>query len=44
MGDANLINTETELYQKVDAEQIQRVARELFRKENCSELFYHAKL
>ncbi|MDA3890575.1 MAG: pitrilysin family protein [Salinivirgaceae bacterium] len=43
LGDAHLINAETESYQKVTPQQIQKVAKELFRKENCSELLYHAK-
>lgn len=43
LDDANLINTETEQYQKVTSEQIQKVASQLFKTENCSELFYHAK-
>jgi predicted Zn-dependent peptidase len=43
LDDANLINTETEQYQKVTPEHIQKVARQLFKTENCSELFYHAK-
>ena len=42
LGDANEINLETENYQKVTPNQIQRVAKELFRNENCSELLYHA--
>jgi predicted Zn-dependent peptidase len=43
LDNANLINTETEQYQKVTPEQIQKVASQLFKTENCSELFYHAK-
>ncbi|MEO1260848.1 MAG: pitrilysin family protein [Bacteroidota bacterium] len=43
LGDANLINGEGEKYQAVTVEDIQRVAREIFRKENCSRLIYKAK-
>lgn len=43
LGNANLINVETENYQKVTPEQIQKVASNLFLNSNCSELFYHAK-
>lgn len=43
LGDVNLINLETESYQKVIPKQIKEVASELFQKENCSELLYHAK-
>ena len=43
LNNANLINTETEQYQKVTPEQVQKVARQLFKTENCSELLYHAK-
>lgn len=42
-GDANFINTEKELYRKITAEDIQRQANKIFRRENCSELFYLAK-
>lgn len=43
LGDANLVNEEAEKYQAVSATNIQKVAKELFRKENCSTLFYKAK-
>ncbi len=43
LGNANLINDETEKYQKVTPVQIQKVASKLFTNTNCSELFYHAK-
>ncbi len=43
LGNAEMINSEAENYQKVTPEDIQRVARELFAIENCSELLYHAK-
>lgn len=38
MGDANGINEETQLYQQITPEQIQVVAKEILRKENCSVL------
>tara|TARA_R110002072_G_scaffold87392_3_gene197251 strand:- start:433 stop:1671 length:1239 start_codon:yes stop_codon:yes gene_type:complete len=40
---AELVNEEIESYKKVDVQQIQQVAKELFRKENCSTLYYKAK-
>ena len=40
MGDANLVNTELGLYRKVTAEEIKASAQEIFRKENCSTLYY----
>jgi predicted Zn-dependent peptidase len=40
MGDADLINSETTRYQSVTAEDVQRLAREVFRKTNCSSLHY----
>jgi len=40
LGNANLINKEAEAYQKVTSEDIQRVAHQIFKKENCSELTY----
>jgi predicted Zn-dependent peptidase len=40
LGDANLINKEAEAYQNVTSADIQRVAREIFVSENCSELVY----
>jgi len=43
LGDANLINSEAIEYQGVTTDDIQRVAREIFTKENCSELYYRAK-
>lgn len=43
LGDANLINLEIEKYSKVSQEDIQSVAKEIFRKENCSTLYYYAK-
>lgn len=40
MGDAELINSELALYRKVTAEEIRASAVEIFRKENCSTLYY----
>lgn len=40
IGDANLINSEAELYKRVTKEDIQRVANEAFIKENVSVLIY----
>jgi len=42
-GDANFINTEKDLYRAITAEDIQAQACKIFRRENCSELFYRAK-
>ena len=43
LGNANMINKETQKYQQVTAEQIQKAAKSLFLEENCSELIYHSK-
>lgn len=43
MGDANKINTELSEYLAVTAEDIQKSAREVFRKTNCSVLHYKRK-
>lgn len=43
MGDANLANKETEKYLNVTTAQIQEQAQQLFRKENCSTIYYLAK-
>lgn len=43
MGNANLVNTEINLYQKVSKADIQNQARKIFRKENCSTLYYLAQ-
>jgi len=40
LGDANLINKEADSYRKVTPEQINTVAKKLFKHENCSELHY----
>ena len=43
LGDANDINKEVEKYQKVNTEDILNKSAEIFRKENCSTLYYHSK-
>ncbi|MCX6291988.1 MAG: pitrilysin family protein [Bacteroidetes bacterium] len=43
MGDADLVNTEIELYRQVTGEEIRKSAEEIFRDTNCSVLYYHAK-
>lgn len=43
LGDAHLINTEINNYNKVSAQDIQRVAKEIFTKENSAVLFYKPK-
>ena len=43
MGDANLVNTELELYRKVTADEIRVQALTMFRKTNCSVLHYLSK-
>ena len=42
LGNANLINEETSIYQDVTVEDIHRLANQILTKENCSELFYKA--
>lgn len=42
-GDANLINTEIDRYMKVTREDVQRVAKEYFRKDNRVVLYYLPK-
>lgn len=42
VGDASIINRETVLYQAVTVADIQRVATDIFRRENCSKLIYKA--
>jgi hypothetical protein len=43
LDDASLINSQVESYRSVDAEQIREVSQQIFRPENCSVLYYHAK-
>jgi zinc protease len=40
LGDAELINRETELYQRQTADSLLEMARQIFREENCSVLYY----
>jgi predicted Zn-dependent peptidase len=43
LGDANMINAEVDRYLEVTAEQIREQSLKIFRKENCSTLYYKAK-
>jgi predicted Zn-dependent peptidase len=43
LGDANDINKEVEKYQAVDTDAILNSAKKIFKKENCSTLYYYAK-
>jgi predicted Zn-dependent peptidase len=43
LGDANLVNKEAEKYLAVTTEQVKEQANKIFRKENCSTLYYLAK-
>lgn len=43
LGDADLINKEIAIYNKVSKDDIQRVAHKIFNKNNCSTLYYNAK-
>jgi len=43
LGDAALMNVELERYNKVTVEDVQATSREVFREENSSTLYYHAK-
>jgi len=42
LGDAGIINQEIESYAAVTAEGVRKTASEIFRKTNCSTLYYHA--
>lgn len=42
-GDANKINADLERYRTIQINDIQRCAQDMFRKENCSTLYYKAK-
>jgi zinc protease len=42
IGNADLINTEYTFYQKVQVQDILRLAKSVFKKENCSVLWYEA--
>lgn len=43
LGDAQMVNEELGRYQAVTAESLQETAKEIFRPENCSTLFYRKK-
>jgi zinc protease len=43
LGDAELINSEAQLYQNITVADLHRVANEILIEDNCSELFYKAK-
>lgn len=43
MGDVNLVNTELDKYKRVTPEEIRSIAKEVFRKTNCSTLHYKKK-
>jgi zinc protease len=43
LGDAELINSEAQLYQRITPADLHRVANEILLEDNCSELFYKAK-
>ncbi len=42
LGDASLMNEELKKYNKVTADDIQSLSREIFREENSSTLYYYA--
>jgi len=44
LGDANLVNEEGRFYAEVTTEDIQRVAKKIFKKSNCSKISYIAEL
>jgi len=43
MGDTELVNTELKMYKAVTADDIRKQSKELFRKTNCSTLYYLAE-
>ena len=43
LGNVDLINTEADIYEAITAEDLQATAQVLYRKENCSVLYYRAK-
>lgn len=43
LGDAKLMNTELDRYNKVTVEDVQQMSREIFREENCNTLWYLSK-
>ena len=42
-GNVNKVNTDLDKYRNVNSDDIQRNAQNMFRKENCSTLYYKAK-
>ncbi len=44
LGNLDLINSEGDIYQAIQAEDIQRVAQYVLRPENCSALYYKARV
>ena len=43
MGNVEEINLEIHRYNAIKGEDIQRVAQQTFRRENCSTIYYHAQ-
>jgi predicted Zn-dependent peptidase len=43
LGNVDLINTEADIYERITAADLQAAAQTLYRKENCSVLYYRAK-
>ena len=44
IGDADIINKEVNYYLKIQAEDIRQVAQQILTQDNCSEVFYKAKV
>lgn len=44
LGDADLINQEVDLYREITTKDLHRAAKAILTEDNCSELFYKAKL
>lgn len=44
LGDANLMNSELECYQKVTLNDISKTAKEIFKETNCNTLHYYSEL
>lgn len=43
LGDAGLINHEMDSYLKINAEELQKESKLVFKPENCSTIYYHSK-
>ena len=43
LGDASLMNTELDRYNKVTVEDVQQLSKEIFREENSTTLWYLSK-